>query len=215
MTESQNRIEKWLTAFDESLEASKKWLVAVAALAFVVKVIYVFESAQSLQIRILIMDGHHYEQTARSILGGEILRREAFFMGPLYSYFLAAVYAVFGRDFTIVRLIQAAGGTLTVVVTYFLGRRLFRPSIGFVGAVLLVLYGATTFYETQMLMMWMGALLNLTALLLLVRIEPDARWRAYLLPGFVLGISALARANILVFLPVALLWIVFFRNQSI
>jgi tetratricopeptide (TPR) repeat protein len=211
MTESPNRIEKWLTAFDDALEANKRWLLALAALAFIVKLIYVVESAQSLQIRVPIMDAFHYDKTARSILAGEVVRREAFFMGPLYSYFLAAVYAVFGRDFTIVRVIQSAGGALTVVVTYFLGRRLFRPSIGFLAAVLLLLYGATTFFETQMLMMWLGTLLNVTALLLLVRIEPDARWRPYLLPGFVLGVSALARANILIFVPIALLWIVFVR----
>jgi len=212
MTESPNKIENWLTACDEALEANRKWLFALAAFAFLVKVVYVLQSAQSLQIRIPIMDGYYYDETARSILAGDFVRREAFFMGPLYSYFLAAVYAVFGRDVTIARLIQAAGGALTVVVTYFLGRRLFRPSIGFAGAVLLVFYGATTFYETQLLMMWMGTLLNLTALLLLVRIEPESDWHRYLLPGLVLGISALARANILVFVPVAVLWIVFIRK---
>jgi Tfp pilus assembly protein PilF/4-amino-4-deoxy-L-arabinose transferase-like glycosyltransferase len=206
------RIEKWLTAFDEALESNKLWLITLALIAFAVKAAYVLESAQSLQIRVPIMDALHYDKTAVDILRGGVVRDEAFFMGPLYSYFLAAVYAIFGRDYTVVRLIQAVGGSLTVVVTYFLGRRLFRPSIGFVGAVLLVLYGATTFYETQLLMMWLGTLLNLTCLFLLVRMGPNARWRAYLVPGFVLGLSALARANIFVFVPVAVVWILLARE---
>jgi tetratricopeptide (TPR) repeat protein len=209
MTETQVRIERWLASFDETLESSKWWIIALAALAFVIKAVYVVESAQSLQIRVPIMDAHHYDKTAIDILGGKLLRNEAFFMGPLYSYFLAAVYGILGRDYTMIRLIQAAGGSLTVVITYFLGRRLFRPSIGFVAAAFLVLYGATTFYETQMLMMWMGTLLNLSCLLLLVRSGPEARWRAYLLPGFLVGLSALARANILVFVPVVVLWTFF------
>jgi tetratricopeptide (TPR) repeat protein len=213
MSESGHRIEKWLAALDEALESNKKWLVVLAAFAFAVKVVYVFQSAQSLQIRVPIMDALHYDRTAREILAGHILRPEAFFMGPLYSYFLAAVYGIFGRDFTTVRIIQSFGGSLTVVLTYFLGRRLFRPSIGFLGAVLLVLYGATTFYETQMLMMWLGTLLNITLVLLLVRIAPGSGWRAYLLPGFLLGLSALARANVLIYLPVALLWITVVRKD--
>ncbi|MGD8414424.1 MAG: glycosyltransferase family 39 protein, partial [Candidatus Latescibacterota bacterium] len=174
MGKTHDRIEKWLAGFDESLESHKAWLVALAALAFAVKAVYVFESAHSLQIRVPIMDARHYDKTALDILSGHFVRHEVFFMGPLYSYFLAAVYGILGRDFTIVRLIQAAGGTVTVLITYLLGRRLFRPSIGFIAAVLLVLYGATTFYETQMLMMWLGTFLNVSCLLLLVRSGPDA-----------------------------------------
>jgi len=207
-------IEQFLVRVDEALEANKKWLFGLVLAAFAVKVIYILQSAESLQNRVLIMDTRHYDKTARDILAGNFVRREAFFMGPLYSYFLAAVYSLFGRDFTVVRIIQAAGGASTVLLTYFLGRRVFRPSIGMVGAVLLVLYGAVTFYETQMLMMWMGALLNMGALLLLVRILPDARWYGYIAPGFLLGLSALARANILLFYPVVAVWILFVQGAN-
>lgn len=205
--ESYGRIDRWLSDFDRALESSRKWLVALVALAFVTKAIYIVESAGALQIRVPIMDAYYYHRTAIEILDGAFAKDEAFFMGPLYSYVLAAIYGVFGRDFTVVRLIQAVGGSVTVLITYLLGRQLFRPSIGFVAAVLLLLYGATTFYETQLLMMWLGTLLNFTCLLLLVRTAPKAGWRAYLLPGFVLGLSALARANILLFVPVVVVWI--------
>ena len=214
MTEERKnmRIEGWLSRLDEALESNWKWLVAFAAVVFAVKVAFVLESAQSLQIRVPIMDAKHYDKTAVDILAGNVMRREAFFMGPLYSYFLAAVYGVAGRDFTVVRLIQAAGGTAVVVLTYFLGRSLFRPSTGLLAAVVLFFYGAMTFYESQMLMMWMGTLLNLITLVLLVRIPREAKWSAWLAPGLVLGVSALARANVLVYWPVAVLWIVAVRR---
>jgi tetratricopeptide (TPR) repeat protein len=208
----QNGLEKILARADEALDSNVKWLIGFALIAFAVKAIYVVQSAGSLQIRVPIMDTRHYDNTARDILNGNFLRREAFFMGPLYAYFLAAVYGLFGRDFTVVRLIQAVGGALTVVLTYLLGKRVFRPSIGLLGAVLLTLYGAITFYETQMLMMWMGALLNVSALLLLLSVQPRARWSAYVAPGILLGLSALARANILLFCPIAAVWIVFVQG---
>jgi Tfp pilus assembly protein PilF/4-amino-4-deoxy-L-arabinose transferase-like glycosyltransferase len=206
------KIEHWLTRLDEALVRNKKWLIALAVGAFALKVIYVLESAGSLQIRVPIMDAKYYDKTARDILAGNVLRREAFFMGPLYSYFLAVVYGVFGRDFTLIRIIQAAGGSLTVVLTYLLGKRVFRPSVGLLGALLLIFYGASTFYETQLLMMWIGALLNTAMLLALVSIRPDAGPRSYILPGALLGVSALARANILVFWPVAAVWILFVQK---
>jgi Tfp pilus assembly protein PilF len=204
-----NKLENILDRTDRWLEDNRKWLFGLAALVFALKAFYILQSAGSLQNSVLIMDAKYYDDTARDILGGNVLRREAFFMGPLYPYFLAMVYGVVGRDFTVLRLIQAAGGTVTVVLTYLLGRRLFRPVTGLAGALVLTFYGAVTFYETQVLMMWMGALLNVWLLLLLVRIEPGAGWRAYILPGIVLGVSALARANVLLFLPVVLVWLLF------
>ncbi|MCK4773923.1 MAG: tetratricopeptide repeat protein [Candidatus Krumholzibacteria bacterium] len=207
MEERKFSIEPYLVRLDEALVSNKKWLVALALGAFVLKVIYVLESADSLELHVPIMDAKYYDNTARDILSGNVLRREAFFMGPLYSYFLAVVYGVFGRDFTVVRLIQAAGGTATIVLTYLLGCRAFRPVIGLLSAILLALYGAFAFYETQILMMWMGALLNTAMLLLLLRIKPQSRPFSYLAPGFLLGLSALARANILVFWPIAIVWI--------
>ncbi len=207
-------MEKYLDRIDAWLEGNRKWLFGLAALTFVLKVFYVHQSSGSLQTNVLIMDAKYYDNTAQDIIGGNIMRREAFFMGPLYSYFLAVVYSVFGRDFTVLRIIQAAGGAVTVVLTYLLGRRLFRPSTGLAGALLLTFYGAVTFYETQVLMMWMGALLNTLMLYLLVCTGPRAGWRAYILPGIVLGVSSLARANVLIFLPFVLAWILLVRDVT-
>jgi Tfp pilus assembly protein PilF len=207
-------MENYLERIDAWLEGNRWWLFGLAALAFVLKVFYIHQSSGSLQNNVLIMDAKYYDDTARDIIGGSVMRREAFFMGPLYSYFLALVYSIVGRDFTVLRIIQAAGGTVTVVLTYLLGRRVFRPSTGLAGALLLVFYGAITFYETQVLMMWMGALLNTLMLYLLVCIGPRDGWRKYVLPGVVLGVSSLARANVLIFLPVFLAWILLVRDVT-
>jgi Tfp pilus assembly protein PilF len=61
-------------------------------------------------------------------------------------------------------------------------------------------------------MMWMGALLNTAMLLLLLRIAPQSRPLSYLAPGFLLGLSALARANILMFWPIAVVWILIIQK---
>ena len=203
-----SRIERALARLDAELESNRRWLFVLFVGAFILKSLYVLQSAGSLEIRVPIMDALHYDRTARDIASGNVIRREAFFMGPLYSYFLALVYATVGRDFTIVRLLQIAAGSLTIVMTYLVGRRVFRPSTGLVGALLLLFYGAATFQEGQLLMTWLGTMLNVAAILVLLRVGRDGTVLAYIGPGVLLGLSALARANILVFWPVVVVWMV-------
>ena len=73
---------------------------------------------------------------------------------------------------------------------------------------ILVFYGATTFYESELLVEWMGALLNCSALLIL-HAHPPASARRCAAAGAMLGLSALASAGVLVFSAFVLVWILF------
>ena len=59
------------------------------------------------------IDEASYDEWASEIAAGEWMGEEVFFQEPLYPYFLGTLYAVFGRDLLVVRLIQAALGVLT------------------------------------------------------------------------------------------------------
>lgn len=214
-------MERFLDIFDQQLDrldralvSNRKWLLALFFLPFVLKLVYVLQSSDSIQVRVPIMDGKHYDKMAQDIASGNLMRQNAFFMGPLYSYFLALIYGTLGRDFLMVRIIQVLFGSLSVVLTFLIGSRLFRPSVALLGAGLLIFYGAATFYEGQLLMTSLGTVLNLTLILLLLRIGPGSGWLAYAGAGLVLGVSALARANVLVFLPVVLVWILYVSRPA-
>ena len=157
-----------LNAIDTVLAREKRWIILLFALAFLLKLIFVLQSRNSLQITSPILDARYYNEMAKDIAAGHFVRKEAFFMGPLYPYTLALLYSVFGKSLMIARLIQIAGGSLTVILTYLIGSRAFRPSVAMLGALLLALYGASTFYEGQMLMMWLGTLLNMLLLFVLL-----------------------------------------------
>jgi Flp pilus assembly protein TadD/4-amino-4-deoxy-L-arabinose transferase-like glycosyltransferase len=203
-----------LDRLDEALVSNKRWLLLLLGAAFLLKLVYVVQSRGGLSITVPIMDSKYYDQEAREIAAGGVVRWTAFFMGPLYSYFLALVYTVFGRDFTIVRIIQIAGATLTIALTYLLGKRLFRPSAAFAGVAMLALYGATTFHEGEMLMMWLGTLINTSALFVLYRNRERTGYFRYAVAGFLIGLSALARANVLMFLPVVIVWALFLSRED-
>jgi tetratricopeptide (TPR) repeat protein len=202
------RLDAMLARLDDSLARGWRWPLAIFLVAFVLKLVFVLETREALYIRVPIMDARDYDTMAQQIAGGGLLRRQAFFMGPLYPYFLGLMYSLFGRDFTLVRVIQAAGGAATVMLAFLIGRRVFRPCAALIGVALLALCASVTFYETELLMEWLGALLNCFALWLLVTARDDASRRRFLLAGMALGLSALARASILLFAAFVLAWIV-------
>jgi tetratricopeptide (TPR) repeat protein len=203
----RSRIEGHLTRLDHALRHGKRWPLVILLVAFALKLVFVWQSRDALYIKVPIMDAGDYDEMAQQVASGHFLRHQAFFMGPLYPYFLGLIYSLFGRDFLLVRIIQAAGGATTVMLAFLIGRHIFRPSAALAGAILLMLCASVTFYETEMLMEWLGTLLNCVALWLLVTAPDDARWPRYALAGAALGLSALARASILIFAVFVLVWI--------
>lgn len=207
MTTGKLSLASYLERLDRALTSSNRWLAVLFAAAFILKLIYVIQSAGALVVTVPIMDSEYYYRMAEDILGGHFVRADAFFMGPLYPYYLAIVFGVFGKSIMIARVIQVLGGSLTVLLTYLVGKTVFRPSVALLGAVMLACYGTTTFYEGQLLMMWLGTLLNMTMLWVLYRTQDKPGVKKFVVVGVLLGLSALARANILVFLVVVLLWV--------
>ncbi len=201
-------IDRFLERADRTLAQGARWPLALFGVALVLKLVYVVHSADALYARVPIMDSRYYDQVAQDIANGRLLRSDALFMAPLYPLFLSLVYSIVGRDFMVVRLLQVVGGAATVALAFLLGRRLFRPSAAFAGASILILYGAATFYESELLAEWMGALLNCAALLIL-HARPSASAGRCAAAGAVLGLSALAGAGVLVFSAFVLAWILF------
>ena len=111
-----------LARADDVLTRERKWPIILFALAYLLKLLYIIQSADALHVSVPIMDAKYYDEMAQDIAAGNVLRRDAFFMGPLYPYFLSLVYSIFGRDFMVVRLLQIAVGAATVCLTFLVGR---------------------------------------------------------------------------------------------
>src|SRR5262249_8611117 len=68
------------------------------------------------------------------------------FYYPGYTYFVAAVFAVFGHNLAALRVIQAVVGTLTVGVVYLLGSLVFGRRPALLGAALTAVYLPLVYY---------------------------------------------------------------------
>jgi Flp pilus assembly protein TadD/4-amino-4-deoxy-L-arabinose transferase-like glycosyltransferase len=154
-----------------------------------------------------IFDEAFYDEHAQAIATGDWGGRDAFFMGPLYSYFLGLLYMVFQGSRLLALLAQSALGSLTCVLAFFIGRKLFSAKIGTAAAAVCCVYGILVFYEGFLLMETLVLCLNMLCVLLLVKAAETRRYSLFLAAGVPLGLSALGRASILTFAVVVAIWL--------
>ena len=55
---------------------------------------------------VMILDSGAYDTMAKTIVFGEGMPSEPYFQSPLYPYFLAGLYSLFGVNYSVVRFIQ-------------------------------------------------------------------------------------------------------------
>ncbi len=155
------------------------------------------------------LDMYHFEQWILNILDTNWLDREntPFWQEPLYPYTMALVMSIFGRDFLWPKLFQAFLGSLSCVLVYFIGKKVFSQRVGIIASVLCCFYGMFMLYEAILLRETMLTFLCLLSVLTLLIAKEKGRLRWYFIAGLCLGLSINGRPNVVVFAPAALLWI--------
>jgi tetratricopeptide (TPR) repeat protein len=182
-------------------------LVGLFLLAFVIRLIYLNQIKSSPYFDTPQIDALWHHNWAKEIAGGDWIGKEVFFRAPLYPYFLGILYALFGESFYLPGLIQIIIGSLSCVLIFLLAKKLFNPTIGIIASVLACFYAPLIYFDAELLLPVLEIFLDLTSILLLLDAEARLHKRWWLLAGIVLGLSAITRPNILIFVPFVLLWI--------
>ncbi|MBI3447629.1 MAG: glycosyltransferase family 39 protein [Acidobacteria bacterium] len=179
-------------------------LLLVAAIAVVVRALYLLEYRNSPFFDFLHLDPRYYHDWALAIASGDWLGKEVFEQSPLYSYLLAVYFIVFGQKLFLLRVLQFGVGAVTAVLISLLGRRLFGRAAGLAAGIGAALYGPFIFYEGQVMKEFLTPFFSALMLLLIYRGLDDARrgWRSFAAAGFVIGVGGLVRDNFLLLLPI-------------
>ena len=126
----------------------------------------------------------------------------------LYTLYLAGVYALFGPHPLAARLIQAlVVGALGPYLAYRLGRRAFGPTAGLAAAGITALYIYFVYYGAALVTESLYILAVLWALDAALGLAEAPSWRRLVWLGLALGLAALLRQVILLFVPFLLLWL--------
>jgi 4-amino-4-deoxy-L-arabinose transferase-like glycosyltransferase len=167
----------------------------------------VFQFRDSPFFNLPIIDEESYVTWARQIVSGDVMGRQVFYQDPLYPYFLAGIFEVFGENFLLVRLLQVLMGTMSVAVVYWTGRKLLGHWPGLAAAAVIACYRGLYFFELQILKSTMVVLLSAVACALgVAAVDRPRSWWRWAALGFNLGLLTLLRGNFQPILPLMLLW---------
>jgi len=182
-------------------------LALLALLALALRLLYLLQADDSPLFTHPVVDARTYVRTARHLSAGQWLgAAQPFWQPPLYPYFLGGLFALFGENYYLPRLVQAASGAAVCLLVFFLGRRAFSaPAAGWFAAAAAALYGPFLYFEGELLPASLAVFLNTLALLALLWAGGGGIGRG-LVAGVLLGATALTVASVLLFIPVALLW---------
>lgn len=187
------------------ISAEKLLVAAILSLAILIRVGHLIELRNDPFIDRPIMDAEYHDAWARSILSGQPFLDGVFFRAPLYPYFLAAIYAVFGAGPWPIRLVQMAMGVVSLLLVYRIARRIGGRNAALAALALASLYDLTPFYEGELLLKALMVLLVLAAFDRFVAFldsRPAAKLQMDLLvAGGLLGLAAVTRPNVLAVVP--------------
>jgi 4-amino-4-deoxy-L-arabinose transferase-like glycosyltransferase len=152
------------------------------------------------------VDERMYHEWALAIHGGDWLGDSIFLNGPLYPYLLALLYGLFGPSLAAAKAVQCVLGALSCVLVWALARRLFEARVALLASAMTAVYGMLVFYEGTLIVANIQVFLALLILLAVVRALERPRIAAWLGAGALLGLSVIARPNVLLFGAVIAIW---------
>ena len=119
---------------------SRRRPLLIVLAAWAVRLIYIAQIRKAPYFDVPLIDGANYFHMASLIASGDLLGGpRVFWQPPLYPYFLAALLSVVGRRMGIVYAIQAAIGSLSCLLVYAIGRRLFSERAALCAAGVMIL----------------------------------------------------------------------------
>jgi len=146
------------------------------------------------------MDSDNYNRIAGALLRGEGFRlwsRPTTFVAPVYPYFLAGVYAIFGVHFLVVKIIQAVLWAVIVILTYAIGAELFTGRVGMLAAAAVALHPELVAISTYLYTETLFVFLLLLFAKFFIKAWRTRDWRWYAASGIVLGVVTLCRGTTL------------------
>lgn len=192
-------------------------VLGIFILAFALRIIYLLQMRSSPHFFSPTMDPLFHDSWAQNIAAGNWIGSKVFFRAPFYAYFLALIYKIFGHGYIIPRVIQHLIGSFSCVLIYFLARRLFGRTTAIVAGLIAATYGMLLYFEGELLLDSFLVFFDLLLILLLLRAREVPKLSRWFVCGLVLGISAITRPNILIFIPCVWLWLfwVFRKGYSL
>jgi len=194
------RLAAWLE------ENSKAWVWMVAGLAFLLRLVYVFQLSRTPYYSPDRLDPLFYFNWARQIAAGNWIGDKIFVQSPLYAYLVAVFLKLLGEGRLFAWALhgfQILVGVGTCLLMIRIARRMATEREAFFTGLLVACYGPFLFYEGMVMKTFLSTFLTVYLVDLLLRSE-GTRGRMVVAAGFVFALTALVRDNFVLLFPLLL-----------
>lgn len=184
-----------------------------------------------------VVDAKAYDKIAQNILAGNGFVEEAGMdikfdkaiirVGPLYQYFLSGIYAVFGRHFEVVWVLQAVLHVFSAYLVFLIALLLFakyeqqRQNAALLATGIFAFFpdlieiSAMLMTETLYLFLWILLVWYFIFILVNNGLANNGSWRQVIILGVIAGLAVLARPPVLFVLPVIGVYFLFKKNYKL
>jgi tetratricopeptide (TPR) repeat protein len=202
---------------DNALVVKSLWWVpaGIFCCALLVRLIFLAENFNTPFYNYRGIDAEQYHMMAVGFLEGTWPGEQAFSWPPLYPLFLGLLYKTIGQNVTVLKILQAMLGSVSCVLVYFIARSIFSGRfVSIAAAIICCLCGTMIYFDGQLLSSNMDVLLELLIIFSLLFASRRRQIVWWVLTGLAIGLSAINRGAILLFLPVILFWMNMVSRQK-
>ena len=192
---------------------NNKILLLILLLAFCLRVFYLLYYNSLPDWNQLTVDNYYPYNLALNIANGNIFGDTTYFRAPFYVYCLGLLYAVFGASLWIGRLFGLVIGIFSILLTYLIGKKVFDHKTGVLAAFIHTVYPITIFFESELLLDPLFMLLLQLALYRLLLWIENKSFRNAFWVGIFMGLAAITRPTILIWVIPLLLLIIIYKNH--
>ncbi len=179
----------------------------IFVLALCVRLLYLYESADSPSFNVPIVDARGYDLIASKLVNTGKMPKQFFWQQFFYPSFLSAVYYFSNCSVVVALVVQAILGAVNCVLTFFLGRRAFSRRIGIVAAIFVAFYGPLIFHEMDLIAVVWVVFWSLVLILLFLQVVTCKRLLWFFLLGLCGALSIITRPNFILFIIAGLIWV--------
>ncbi len=194
------------------------YLGLILIFAFFLRLSYLLEFRESVFFNAGLMT--KYDQRTFDNWAGKLVKNpwagdgKVFYMAPGYPYFVAAIYKGFGHSYFAVGFIQILLDTLLCLLLFLLGKWLFNERVGLLACLFAGFYRPFIFYSTTLLSDTLILFLNILFIFVIYWALRERSYKRWVLVGLVMGLSALVKPTILLFLPFLLIGLYFYPKKT-
>ena len=180
----------------------------IAAVALLIRILYYFQLKNNSPVYDrLIHDSALFNELAHKVIEKGLVLDTSFYISPLYTYFLAFVYFVFGDSFDIVRWVQFLMGVGTSLLVFAVAKKYFDKTTALVAGIMTAVYAPFLFFEGNLL----GTSVVTFFLLLFfylktIKNNTVLQYVISCASGLCLALAITGRPNLILLLPVPLVY---------